>query len=295
MKKSRTLRCLKVCVVIFGDGSLSFKQAASRLGEQASNLQIFSKVAVLDSNSLIQISKRYNNDISKISSLATHPFYFRAIKPWAILNFMEDDVNKFDIIFYIDSGCEIPNNLVSRLRIRFLILKTYKYGAIAERTEYKEIAYSRKNLLDYFELNDWANTSGQIQSTWSMFRNSQQNKKFMMEWIELSDPKYKFWQNPVGEELKFQSSDFIAHRHDQSIFSLLYKKYGFVTKKTYWEYGGKFGNFRGLSVPIHATRNKTGVSQLPKYHTNSILSVLSLLMNLTIDFLRPVFVKFKTK
>ena len=295
MKKSKLPNSLKVCVVIFGDGSIDFKRAANRLGEQAKSLGIFSKVAVLDSNSLCDISSRYKEDLVKIVSLTEYPLYFRAIKPWAILSFMEDLNNTFDVIFYIDAGCEIPNNFITRSRMKKLIVKTQDIGAIAERTGYRETAYSRDNLVKFFGSSTSANLIGQIQSTWSMFKNSELNKSFMLEWIELSDPKYKFWQDPVGEELKFQSPDFVENRWDQSIFSLLYKKYRFTTKKTYWEHGGKFGNFRGISVPIHATRNKTGVSQLPKYHTNSGLSILSLLMNLTIDVLRPVIVKFKTK
>jgi hypothetical protein len=285
----------KVCLVVFGDGSVDFKQAAKRLGEQAESLGIFREVVVLDSNLLCQISPRYKKDLMKISSLTRYPLYFRAVKPWAILSFMEDMNKDFDVIFYIDAGCELPSNFVTRSRMKYLIFKAFKNGAIAEKTGYKERTYSRNNLIEFFGSSDWANTSGQVQSTWSMFRNSELNKNFLLEWIELSDPKYKFWQDPVGNELKLQHYDFIENRWDQSIFSLLYKKYGFVTKKTYWEFGGKYGNFRGLSIPIHATRNKTGLSQLPKYHTSNSLSILSLLANLIIDITRPIHFKFKTK
>jgi hypothetical protein len=293
MKKTKFSNSIRVCVVIFGDGSIDFKRAANRLGEQAKSLGIFSKVAVLDSNSLCDISSRYKADLIKILSLTDYPLYFRAIKPWAILSFMEDLNNPYDVIFYIDAGCEIPNNLVTRYRIKRLIIKTQETGAIAERTGYKETAYSRNNLIEFFGSSDWANTIGQIQSTWSMFKNSELNKRFLKEWIELSDPKYKFWQDPSGPELDSQSPDFIENRWDQSIFSLLYKKYELPTKKTYWEYGGKFGDLRGLSIPIHASRNKTGLSQLPVYQTSGVLSVLSLIFNVVIDFLRPVYVLFK--
>jgi hypothetical protein len=277
-----------VCCVIFGDGSTDFKEAAQRLGKQANDLEIFDDVHVLDSLSLSQLSARYKRDLVKITTLTSFPLYFRAIKPWAILHFMEDTNKKYDVIFYIDAGCELPNNSVSKARLKRIIKKVYKYGAIAEYTGYKESSYSRKNLINAFEPLSSISSMGQIQTTWSRYKNSAENLNFMLEWIELSDPKYCYWQDPVGAELEMQSSDFIENRWDQSIFSLLYKKYHLPTKSTFWEYGGKFGNLRGLSIPIHATRNKTGKSELPIFHSNNYLAYLSLILNCFFTLVRPI-------
>jgi hypothetical protein len=279
---------ITVCCVVFGDGSVDFKEAAQRLGKQANNLEIFTDVCVLDSISLSQLSIRYKQDLAKITSLTHYPLYYRAIKPWAILYFMEDSGKKYDVVFYIDAGCELPNNIVSKLRLKKIIKKVYKYGAIAECTGYKESAYSRKNLIDAFEPLFSNDNIGQIQSTWSMFKNTSENIKFMLEWIELSDPKYNYWQDPVGDELNDQNPDFIENRWDQSIFSLLYKKYHFPLKNTFWEYGGKFGKLRGLSIPIQATRNKTGKSNLPTYQTSNYLAFLSLFLNSLFNLVRPI-------
>jgi len=284
---------IKVCCVIFGDGSIDFKKAAQRLGKQANNLEIFSDVYVLDSLYLSRLSTRYKQDLVKITRLTTFPLYFRAIKPWAILHFMEDTNKNYDVIFYIDAGCEIPNNIVSKLRLKRLIKKAYIYGAIAEHTGYRESSYTRKNLIDAFEPFSAIGAIGQIQSTWSMFKNSTENINFMLEWIELSDPKYNYWQDPVGAELDEHSSDLIENRWDQSKFSLLYKKYHLPTKSTFWEHGGKLGNLRGLSIPIHATRNKTGKSELPIFHSNNYLACLSLFLNSLFTIVRPIKKIFK--
>lgn len=285
----------KVCVVIFGDGTPDFKLAAKRLGKQVENLQIFSKVAVLDSNSLRQISTRYRNDLIKISTLTTYPLYFRAIKPWAILHFMEENNGFFDVIFYLDAGCEIPNNIITRLQLNHLVSKSFQSGSIAEITEYKETQYSRRNLIDRFGSVSWANAQGQVQSTWSMFKNTDFNRTFMKEWIELSNPINRFWQDPKGSELNDQYEDFVENRWDQSIFSLLYKKYNLYVKRTYWEFGGRFGNLRGVSIPIHATRNKTGLSKLPSYHESNFIAILSLFLNFFLDISRPFSIKLKVK
>ena len=279
---------ITVCCIVFGDGSVDFKEAAQRLGKQAHNLEIFNDVYVLDSASLSQLSIRYKQDLAKITRLTHYPLYYRAIKPWAILYFMEDSSKKYDVVFYIDAGCELPNNIVSKLRLRKIIKKVYKYGAIAEHTGYKESTYSRGNLIDAFVPFSSTDHVGQIQSTWTMFKNTDENIKFMLEWIELSDPKYNYWQDPVGDELNDQHPEFIENRWDQSIFSLLYKKYNLPIKKTFWEYGGRFGNLRGLSIPIHATRNKTGRSNLPINHTNNYLSFLSLFLNSFFNLVRPI-------
>jgi hypothetical protein len=285
MKKSLGI---SVGLVVFGDGSVDFKAAAHRLGNQAKNLDIFSKVHVFDSELLSALSSRYKNDLIKISSLTEYPLYFKAIKPWAILHLMEESSEKFDVIFYLDAGCELPNNIVSRIKLKRIIKNAYKFGSIAERTGYSERAYTRKNLIEAFEPLSSIDGIGQIQSTWSMFKNTDENVKFMLEWIELSDPKYGYWQDPFGDELHNQDPGFIENRWDQSIFSLLYKKYHLPTKKTFWEFGGVFGNLRGLSIPIHATRNRTGDSKLPVYHKNNYLAFLSLFLNSFFDIVRPI-------
>jgi hypothetical protein len=286
MHKLKLILSPRSCAVIFGDGSKDFKEAATRLGNQAVSLAVFSKVIVLDSVLLSEISPLYKQDLEEIFSLAEHPLYFRAIKPWAILACMQDANDQFDVVFYIDAGCELPNNLVSRIRMKYLLLKAFYMGSIAERTGYKETTYTKRNLIEHFNVPMKLISLGQVQSTWSMFKNSDKNKEFMLEWIKLSDPKLDFWQDVKIKDLKNQFSDFIEHRHDQSIFSLLYKKYEFKTKKTYWQFSGKFGRLRGLSIPIHATRNKTGKSDLPSFHSNNFLAIISLLLNFIADCFR---------
>lgn len=280
-KKSKT--GITSCLVVFGDGSEDFKNAATRLGEQAKNLKVFSKIEVLDSEKLSALSSRYQNDFNQIKTLTHYPLYFRAIKPWAILTALESKTSHFDVVAYLDAGCEIPNNWVTRRKLKNLLSFTFKNGAIAEQTGYPEKYYSRKNLLEKFNFNPKYVYSGQIQSTWSMFRNSKENIQFMLEWIELSDPKLKFWQDPSAHELKFEDDEFIENRWDQSIFSLLYKNYDLPLKSTYWEYGGKFGSLRGLSIPIHAIRNKTGKSDLPVFHTSTLLALLASVINFFMD------------
>ena len=286
MFKLKKLFSLHTCLVIFGDGTSEFKEAATRLGNQAKSLGVFSEVIVLNSFLLSEFSDLYKQDFDKISTLTDYPLYFRAIKPWAILACMQDARNKFDLIFYIDAGCEMPNNIISRMKLRLLLMKAYCYGSIAERTGYKETTYTRRNLIEHFSLPAKLILSGQVQSTWSIFRNSKKNKEFMLEWIKLSEPKYNFWQNPKVEDLGNEFSDFIENRWDQSIFSMLYKRNHFKTKKIYWEYAGRFGSLRGLSIPIHATRNRTGNSFLPKFHENNLIAIISIALNILADFLR---------
>jgi hypothetical protein len=276
------------CLVVFGDGSDDFKNAATRLGEQAKNLKVFNEIKVLDSEKLSSLSPRYENDFNQIKTLTRYPLYFRAIKPWAILSALEAETRHFDVVAYLDAGCEIPNNWVTRKKLQNLLSFTFKNGAIAEQTGYPEKSYSRKNLIEKFKFNPEYIYSGQIQSTWSMFRNTQENIKFMLEWIELSDPTFNFWQDPGASEMKFEDPEFIENRWDQSIFSLLYKSYNLPIKTTYWEYGGKFGSVRGISIPIHATRNKTGKSKLPKFHTSTFLAILAMAINFFMDKTRRV-------
>lgn len=244
---------------------------------------MFNEIRVLDCESLSSTSTRFKQDLPKIKELTQFPLYFRAIKPWAILSALESKTRNFDVVVYLDAGCELPNNWVARRRLTKLMLFSINQGSIAEQTLYPEYRYSRKSLLNKFGNESTLNNSGQVQSTWSMFKNSESNVKFMLEWIELSNPKYNFWQDPNELELKEEHAEFIENRWDQSIFSLLYKSHSLPLKNTYWEYGGKFGRIRGLAIPIHATRNKTGTSKLPRFHTNNFLALLAVFLNFLFD------------
>lgn len=66
----------------------------------------------------------------------------------------------------------------------------------------------------------------QIQATFSLWINNPETLAFVRKW-ELACRVPSYICDPTGDELLQQHSQFIAHRHDQSILSILVRKYRF--------------------------------------------------------------------
>ena len=88
--------------------------------------------------------------------------------------------------------------------------------------------------------------------------NNEANQEFVKRWGDVAvSKKYSLL---IDDPRQHQDKDFIEHRHDQSIFSLLYKESGmfYIPDETNWkpDWLGE-----GSIYPIWAMRNRTGISK----------------------------------
>ncbi len=274
------------CAVIFAEGSDSILAAAKRLGRQIEDLTLFDEVLVFNSTTLAMECKNFEAALESIKTLDDYPICFRAIKPWLVNHIFLETDKTYDVVLYIDAGCEVINNFVTRKKLQKLLKIAYKKGGLAEATPYTENQFTKKRLLNYFDLS--SDERPHIQATWFMLKNNHENKRLIRNWIELSNPELGLWQNPDVSEQIEQSVEFIEHRRDQSLFSLLYKGSKMPTKKIYWEYQGRLGHLRGAAVPIHAIRNRTGLTQIHKHQNNNYVAIIGYLTNLAFRLMRQV-------
>lgn len=70
-----------------------------------------------------------------------------------------------------------------------------------------------------------------------------------------------------------QTPNYIAHRHDQSLFSLLWKDSTFAVQDRVMDFSldSRLGQIRALSVPINAIRNRSSISRLQKFNRISLV------------------------
>lgn len=135
-------------------------------------------------------------------------------KPYIIaktLNLMEEN----DILIYSDSSLIFNsslNDLISK------ILDEKYIFAFKNRTINSE--YTKKELLEYMNMdNEETKKSNQLNADFLILRNSPVTRKFVSKWLEIGSIS-----NLINDELLLtnQYQDFIDHRHDQSILSLLW-------------------------------------------------------------------------
>jgi hypothetical protein len=267
---------LKFLFITYGDGDNNFIEAANRLSGQARNLNLFDKVINLDKTKLQSISFEYSNFVNNLDKSNKRPFEHWSAKAFAVLESQKQTFGEFDVVLYADAGCEIPNNLTSKYLLKKYLTDAYLKGGLSEKTGSLEIEMTKLELLKYLNVSSDLIYSNQIQDTWFIMKISTENLKMCLDWTTFNNPKLKLIQDANKHE---ELSAFIEHRHSQSIFSLLWKMHEMPTMNQYNFEARRFGNFRGLSVPVQAIRNRTGTSQLRRIYAQELLAPFSFLFN----------------
>jgi hypothetical protein len=291
-------RAFNSIFLTFGDGTSDFKFAANRLSNQADKLELFDKIVSLDSDSLALYSREYAVFLKDLPSLAQHPFYFRAVKPFILRAALHGAFGVFDQVLYADAGCEVVNNTVSRARLKRTLnqVRNQSVGC-AQEVPYLEMNFTKNYTREYLDPEHKFDRTFQVQSGVIILNNCGASKEFVDKWIEYSHPNLNLWQDPLLPE-----SDLIGHRWDQSIFSIAWKKNHYPIKRFYWD-GARTGNrLKDLvtsSYAIQAIRNKTGQSVISRLYSSSTfvasIGLFLLLVFRLIKALRVRLVRLKSR
>lgn len=147
-------------------------------------------------------------------------------KPY-LINRLLNECNDGDIVFYADSGCFFLKKIDS-------IIESLESGESIWVSDIPllENCFTKSGCFIKMQCNsDEIRYSNQIQGTFFMAINNEESRKFVAEWlhycedIELLAPEGELKTSiNVGKE-------FLVHREDQSILSLLCKKHGIIAHK----------------------------------------------------------------
>lgn len=162
------------------------------------------------------------------------------------LNQIEND----DILIYADTGCEfIPyarNNLLSKLAIlQEHDIVGFKMNGLLERQ------WSKADIFEHFGVlhNPAFTDTPQIKATSIFMKKSYKTMQIIQEWLDIF---YNHFHLVDDSPSKIQNyDDFIENRHDQSIFSMLLKKYNCFVFDDYYSSDGK-----NVEFGILDSRNK---------------------------------------
>jgi hypothetical protein len=118
-----------------------------------------------------------------------------------------------------------------------------------------EVAWCKKEVLDLIPVSEQDLITNQIQASILFISKTQHNLDFLSKWYEICiKDSYRFVDDTLSTS---NDSKFVEHRHDQAIFSCLYKldKRKFMQKQTWfapdWTRDGR--NF-----PIWTIRHRNG-------------------------------------
>ena len=146
-------------------------------------------------------------------------------KPMVILDVMRKSTEG-DIIVYADTGSTISAIPERKKKFRQLIedVLTEPTHRVVYMSEYSEGSWTKRDVFDFFGSTDFMQK--QLGGSPQFLMNTSENEYIMKDWLHtMCIDTYHLVDDspPLGRNYE----PFGEHRHDQSILSFIYRKYGF--------------------------------------------------------------------
>ena len=232
-------------------GNEMYNNSKKRLRKESSNSGWFDTTSVFGPENLSEEFKHEFNDILQKPRGAGYWIW-----KFDIIKQQLTKLANNDILIYVDAGCSINISGKQRFNEYIEMLNNSNESIISFQTPHIERKYTNKQLFHHFNMNtnDANGNSGQILAGVLIMKNTAKMMQIIDECIDTLRTDHFLvtdHYNKMG-----QCSDFIDNRHDQSILSLVRKKYGSILLLTDETYFQPFGNEESLNFPFWATRKR---------------------------------------
>lgn len=166
--------------------------------------------------SLVDVDDEFKNENKEIFSLKRGNGYW-LWKPYLIIKAL-NTIDYGDYLFYCDSACYF----VQSIDILINEMELNNCDMMPFSSSMSEIHYTKNELFEELKLDKCeVKYANQIIASFVLIKKTDRVLHFMEEYLELC----KYPKLLTDEQSSKQDDAFIDHRHDQSIFSLLVKKY----------------------------------------------------------------------
>lgn len=211
--------------------SPDLKSSVKRFINQADEMSLYKKVKIFGWNDLSLDKKKQIEIFFKKNNKRL--FGYACWKPEIILKYLEE-IPENSILQYSDIGCHLNKKGLNRLKeyieitnqkniLAFQYKKPdFKINNNLKYQIYFESEYTKGDLFNYFKLDENSpfKKSEQLWSGTIFFKNNSISKFFLKKWLEICKINNLIDDSPSIEK---NSKEFVEHRHDQSVFSILCK------------------------------------------------------------------------
>jgi len=184
--------------------------------------------------------KRINRDYLRSGQKKERGYGYWFWKPMIIFDKLSK-IKDGDILVYLDAGFMINRKASKRFNEYLQYVNKVESGLLVfelspERIndlnlidkknrlkKLREVEYTKKAVLDVFDLKVNDIDSAQIQGSPIIIKKNAMSLMLVQKWYEYAEPKTRLFKNPELEEV--QNTEFIAHRNDQSVLSCLLKSH----------------------------------------------------------------------
>jgi hypothetical protein len=235
----------KKIFITFGGGGHNFRDAGDRLINQINKLKLFDE-KILYTDTYLENDKYFWDKHKLFIKKNKRGYGYWLWKPY-IIKITMDKMKDGDILFYLDAGCEVYENKASC--INNAIQNVHKYNILAASTNFKEKTWNKMDLLIRMNMNnEEIYNLGQTEAGILVIYVNEITRKLVKEWFDIASENNYHYIDDTPSIIP-NHPEYKEHRHDQSIFSLLSKKYNIQRTNI-------------ITPCIEVLRNKTGVSKL---------------------------------
>lgn len=266
----------KWLAVTAGVGAYDFEEAAFRVRDALESSGIVDKVVAVTTKDLPSVCPETSVLYRNLMNTHTRGFGYMCWKAEIVNAAMQGKWGDFDGVIWVDAGCEVSVNPLSRIKFRKFQDFAQVNGVACFTLDTLEIEYTKRDLFEKFPEISPTLAGKQIQTTW-FFLHGETGKKVAKEWFDVVMSGTNLLDlNPSSNP---EYDGFVENRYDQSTFSLVCKKYSIPVMKyrPTAGTGSYISILRGFVNPIWTSRNRKGESI--KRTAHRFLEKLSLTSN----------------
>ena len=247
------------------------KKASLRLANQAESMDLFDEIVVVNEGNLKEYCPQLLQKYPEIFNTNVKGFGYYSWKSEIINTLLKRNLNDDPVIFYLDAGCEINNRFFAKIFMKYYIRTAKKYGFCGFKLQTAESHYTKSLLLSRLPV--LHSGDFQVQATWFAI-SGEFGTRLMQEWQDIIMEDIRYVDSSFESN---ESPNFIEHRWDQSILSLIVKKNEMTISRVVPPSGkgNLFSRLKALFFPIWSARNRTGQSQVPsKYSIRELVNYI---------------------
>ena len=247
LNKSQTLSQTKPQTYFITFGSTNkYNLILPKIHKEATQINMFDKIIIYTENDFDKdFLSLHKNFMEK-----NHGYGYWIWKPYFIKKTLQM-MNPNDILIYADAGCKIVNTPEAKQRLTSYIdlARTHFCGNVSFEMVFLEGEYTKMDVLTKLDYKEKAMTKQLVGGIFIMKKNDLMVK--LIDEFNMICSDYSMIDDSPSIENNI--TNFKVHRHDQSIFSILRKKYGTISvpDDTWFK---NFSSPEALQVPILATR-----------------------------------------
>jgi len=219
----------KPVLVTFGEGGF-FHKSKFRLAKEAILSDFFSRVVCLDK---VFLSEKFKEKVKNLDHTRGYGYWFW--KPYCVLKTLET-LSENEILIWADAGCSI--NPLGKKRLNFYLDMLEQDSKIMLGfTMANTIQWTKRDLYVYTNTDyEFYHNSPLTIATIHFWKRTDETIDFLNHWYELALIDHLI---DDSESIEKNYDQYIEHRHDQSILSLLclknVNKCVFIHKVPYYQ------------------------------------------------------------